>query len=196
MNAPTPNRFRTKKFQAAKKKLVALDKQRGGHEYIYAKELEGLEALCTNRQEFRRFLQDPADGLGYTNGTVISAREKVDALAVVPEQKIWEAIGWAGGVRQIWSIPKHEERKKLHKEVRKRVSRGRLSKTAFKDLLKEHAPSLKIRKSAKRDEALAARLKELEKENEMWKRWIRDTSKKIPILKELLTDEQRELLAN
>lgn len=194
MNAPTPNRFRTKKFQAAKKKLVALDKQRGGHEYLYAKELEGLEALCTNRQEFRRFLQDPADGLGYTNGTVISAREKVDALTVVPEQKIWEALGWAGGVRQIWAIPKHEERKKLHKEVRKRVSRGRLPKTAFKDLLKEHAPSLKIRQSAKRDEALHSRLKELEKENEMWKRWIRDTSKKIPILKELLTDEQRELL--
>ena len=187
--------FRTKKFQNAKKKLDALDNNRGANEFLFAKELEATEKGCVSRASFRRFLTDPAFGMVYTTASTISCREKVDALAVVPEQKIWEALGWQGGVRQMWAVPKHPERKKLHKEVRTRIARGRLSRTEFKGLLKDLAPSLKIRQSSKRDEALHARLKDLEEENAMWRRWIRETSQKIPVLKDLLTTEQKELLA-
>ena len=188
------NKFRTKAFQAAKKSIVGLGKKRGEIDFKFAQELTKLERLCTNSQEFRKFLMDPADGLGYHNAAVITAREKVDALLVVPEQKIWEGLGWAGGVRQIWKIPKHKERVAFHKEITKRIARGRLGKTAFRELLKELAPSLKVRSSAKRDEVLQARMKDLETENAMWKKWIRETSKKIPVLKDLLTKEQKELL--
>jgi hypothetical protein len=188
------NKWKTKAFRDAKKSIITLGKKHGEVDFKLAKELDKLAKLCSNGQEFRRFLMDPADGLGFSNGAAISAREKVDALLVVPEQKLWEELGWAGGVRQIWKVPKHDERTKLHKEVRSRVGRGRVSKTEFRELLKDLAPSLKIRQSAKRDEALAARMKALEDENAMWKRWIRDTSKKIPVLKDLLTKEQKELL--
>jgi hypothetical protein len=188
------NKWKTKPFQAAKKNIIALGKKGGEIDFKFAKELALLSALCANSDEFRRFAKDAADGLGFSNGAFISAREKVDALQVVPEQKLWEALGWAGGVRQIWKIPKHAERVLVHKEVRARITRGGVTKTGFREILATHAPSLKIRQSNKRDEALTARLKTLEDETKMWKRWIRDTSKKIPVLKDLLTKEQKELL--
>lgn len=189
------NLFKTKPFREAKKKIRALDRQRGATDYMVAKELEGLLHLCPDRAKFQSFLKDPSDGMGYTVQKANTAREKVDALHIVPEQKIWEDVGWQGGVRRIYCIPRAEERSAVLKEARKFAAKGNgLTTSKLRTLLKEKAPSLKVRDSVQRDNAFKSRIVELEEENAMWRGWIRKTAKKIPVLKDLMTDEQKEML--
>lgn len=191
-------RFRSKKLQAAKSTILKARRKRGGAEWEEARGYEVLWSECNSTDEFRNFLMDPADGLGYSSATAGVARRMVSALKTVPERVVWEKLGWQGGVVTIERIPNAVERHRVHEAVIEklgRVGRGKLTKLLFTEMLREHAPSLEVRDQHAHQNGLVAKVRELEALLRSYRQDVRTITRNVPQTADVLSDAVREDLA-
>jgi hypothetical protein len=193
-----PRRFKNKRLQAAKSTILKARRKRGGAEWEEALGYEALWTECGSGDEFRNFLMDPADGLGFPSATAGVARRMVSALKTMPEKVIWERLGWQDGVCTIERVPNAIERQTMHDVVLKKLGkggRGKLGKATFKDLLREHAPSLEVRDAHAHQNSLAAKVRELEALLKYYRQDVRTITRNVPQTRDVLSDPVREDLA-
>lgn len=188
-------RFKTKKFQGAKSTILKARRKRGGAAWEEARGYEALWTECSSADEFRGFLMDPADGLGFPSATAGVARRMVSALKTCSEKILWERLGWQGGVCTIESIPNALERQAVHDAVLKklgRAGRGKLNKPMFDDMVREHAPSKEVRDQHAHQNTLIAKVRELEVLLKSYRQDVRTITRNIPQTQDVLSDPVRE----
>ena len=140
------SRFTQQKFKTHKSDIRGRHRKAGVDTYELAKSYERLYKDCADDTEFKRFLMDPADGIGLTSNEVGKADRQRKALRIVVDKAVWARFNWEGGVCTIYSIKDGDEREAVYEEVMTKLGasgRRKLSKADLKVIIRDKAPSHK-----------------------------------------------------
>ena len=114
-------------------------------EFVLAKVLGKLKSALDDG-EFVRFLMDCESGLGLSNSTAYKYERMVSAVKVVPNEPVWEKVGW-GGVNKVVQIENRNERVAVCRAIVREPST--VSKHALIEIMADKAPSYSAQRGSR-----------------------------------------------
>lgn len=188
--------FQSQKMRGFRTKIRAAERKAGLAAYAQAEHLHTAMRACADGDQFRRWLMDPVDGLGYTNPRRPLNLVKAFEIAGGERNKLlWERLKYEGGVSKIAAIPLVAERKAIITAVKEKLGtngRGKLTGNDFEGMIKEHAPSLQVSRETANENEVRAKLRDMEQILKMYRSEMRSLAKKMPILVDVLPEAIRE----
>ncbi len=188
--------FQSQRMRGFRTKIRTAEKKAGAALYALAQSLHAARRVCADGDQFRRWLMDPVDGLGYTNPRrPLNLVKAFDIVGGERDKILWERLGYDGGISKLTSIPLVAERKAVIKAVKDKLGangRGKLTGNDWNKILESEAPSLKTSRETANENEVRARLREMEQILKMYRSEMRSLAKKMPILVDVLPEAIRE----